>query len=85
MSKIDDLIQEFCPDGVEYKRLGDLVNILDSQRKPIKKSLRSSGEIPYYGANGIQDYVADWIFDGEFLLIGEDGSVINPNGSPVLN
>lgn len=51
----------------------------------MKKELREQGPIPYYGANGIQGYVADWIFDGTFLLMGEDGSVINPDKSPVLN
>lgn len=85
MSRIDELIQQLCPDGVEYKPLGDIVNILDSQRKPISKEKRIPGKIPYYGANGIQGYVKDFIFDGIFLLIGEDGSVINKDGSPVLN
>lgn len=85
MSRIDELIQQLCPDGVEYKPLGDIVNILDNQRKPISKGKRIPGKIPYYGANGIQGYVKDFIFDGIFLLIGEDGSVINKDGSPVLN
>lgn len=39
----------------------------------------------HYGANGIQDYVESYIFDGEFLLLGEDGSVINPDGGPIMN
>ena len=62
---------------VEWKALGEVVEILDSKRKPITKSKRVSGKYPYYGANGIQDYIDDYIFDGTFLLIGEDGSVIN--------
>jgi type I restriction enzyme S subunit len=57
---------------------------LDSQRRPITKSQREAGEYPYYGANGIQDYVADYIFDGVFVLVGEDGSVLTPNGNPVV-
>lgn len=85
MSKIDDLIQELCPDGVEYYSLGNLVEILDSKRKPVKKELRTSGNIPYYGANGIQGYVAEWIFDGTYILLGEDGSVITASGNPILN
>lgn len=85
MSKIDELIEKFCPDGVGYMKLGDVVEILDSKRKPIAKDRRIPGPYPYYGANGIQDYVADFIFDGKFLLLGEDGSVINKDGSPVLN
>ena len=46
MSRIDELIQQLCPDGVEYKPLGDIVNILDSQRKPISKGKRIPGKIP---------------------------------------
>ena len=42
------------------------------------------GEYPYYGANGIQGYVKDYLFDGTYLLMGEDGSVINPDRSPIL-
>ncbi len=85
MSKIIDLIAKYCPNGVEYKSLGEICDILDSRRKPITKSKRTAGEFPYYGANGIQDRVSGYLFDGTFLLVGEDGSVINPNKSPVLN
>lgn len=70
---------------VEWKELGDICEILDSQRKPISKGNRNQGEYPYYGANGVQDYVDDYIFDGTFLLLGEDGSVINKDNSPVLH
>ena len=85
MSKIDDLIKQYCPNGVEYKELGNIVNILDNQRRPVAKEKRKRGNIPYYGANGIQDWVNDYIFDGTFLLVGEDGSVINKDNTPVLN
>lgn len=70
---------------VEWKKLGEVCEILDSKRKPVSKGDRSQGEYPYYGANGIQDYVDDYIFDGTFLLLGEDGSVINKDKSPVLH
>lgn len=69
----------------EEKKLGEIVNVLDSQRKPVAKNERMRGKYPYYGANGIQDYVSDYIFDGSFLLMGEDGSVINKDGTPVLH
>lgn len=85
MSRIEKLIKELCPNGVEYNTLGNICNILDSKRKPISKSNRESGIYPYFGANGIQDYVKGYIFDGTFLLIGEDGSVINKDNTPVLN
>ena len=85
MSRLDDLIAEYCPDGVEYKRLELCCNILDNKRKPVTKAAREAGEYPYYGANGIQDYVSDYIFDGTYVLVGEDGSVVTPNGNPVVN
>ena len=85
MSKLQDLIQKLCLDGVEDKRLEDVVEILDNKRMPITKSARVAGGYPYYGANGIQDYVADYIFDGTFVLVGEDGSVQTQNGNPVVN
>ena len=84
MSKLNNLIKEFCPNGVEYKKLENCCNILDNKRKPVTKSARIKGIYPYYGANGIQDYVSDYLFDGKFILVGEDGSVINENGNPIV-
>lgn len=54
--------------------LGQLVDVFDSQRKPVTKANRKSGPYPYYGASGIQDYVDSYIFDGRYLLVGEDGA-----------
>lgn len=85
MSRIDDLIAQHCPRGVEYKPLGDIVKNLDSQRRPVTRSDRSAGQYPYYGANGVQDFVDGYLFDGTFLLVGEDGSVVQPDGAPVVN
>ncbi len=82
MNKLEQLIQELCPHGVEYKKLGEVCIILDNERKPISKEKRENGMYPYYGANGIQDYVDNYIFDGTFLLVGEDGSVINADNTP---
>ena len=58
----------------EY-RLGDVVNVLDYKRVPLSSKERSlhQGIYPYYGAQGIIDYVDDYIFDGTYLLIAEDG------------
>lgn len=58
----------------EYKKLGEVCQIFDKLRKPITKRNRISGAYPYYGATGIQDYVNDYIFEGRYLLIGEDGA-----------
>lgn len=71
--------------GLKLVSLSEACEILDNLRKPITKSKRTQGIYPYYGANGIQDYVNEYIFDGDFLLMGEDGSVINKDNSPVLN
>ena len=85
MPDIFELIQQLCPDGVEYRRLGKIVDVLDNCRTPISKSCRVQGSYPYYGANGIQDYVSDYLFDGTYVLVGEDGSVVNDDGHPFVN
>lgn len=56
---------------------------LDSKRIPITKSDRKAGEYPYYGASGIVDYVADYIFDGDTLLISEDGANLLARSTPI--
>lgn len=56
---------------------------LDSKRVPITKSDRSSGEYPYYGASGIVDRVADYIFDGDALLVSEDGANLLMRSTPI--
>lgn len=58
----------------EKKSLLSLCELLDSKRIPIISSDRTEGSIPYYGASGIVDYVADYIFDEKLLLISEDGA-----------
>lgn len=54
--------------------LGDVVDILDKRRKPVKKGDRKKGPYPYYGATGILDHVNDFIFDERLVLVGEDGA-----------
>ena len=61
-------------EGWTYKKLGEVCEILDSQRRPITKGKRESGAIPYYGATGVLDYVKDFIFDEKLVLLGEDGA-----------
>ena len=70
--------------GYAAGKLEEFCIILDSKRNPVTKAAREQGDYPYYGANGIQDYVADYIFDGIYVLVGEDGSVITPDGHPVV-
>jgi type I restriction enzyme S subunit len=62
--------------------LSELVDCLDGQRRPVKKEDRENivGMYPYYGASGIIDFVNDYIFDGDYILLGEDGeNVISRN------
>jgi type I restriction enzyme S subunit len=54
--------------------LGALCDVLDHKRKPIKKSDREAGEYPYYGATGVLDHVAGYLFDEQLVLVGEDGA-----------
>ena len=63
----------------EYKKLGEVCDILDSQRKPVTKKDRKKGIYPYYGATGIQDFVDNYIFDGRYVLVGEDGAKWSAN------
>ena len=58
----------------EQRKLGEVANRFDSTRIPISENLRVSGKTPYYGANGIQDYVDGYTHDGEYVLIAEDGA-----------
>jgi type I restriction enzyme S subunit len=62
----------------EEKRLGNIAIFLDSKRVPLSETQRQKmqGKYPYYGASGIIDYVNDYIFDGEHVLLGEDGANI---------
>lgn len=78
-----DQLLSFEEGEVEWKTLGDLGENLDSKRKPITSSLREAGSIPYYGASGIVDYVKDYIFDGDFLLISEDGANLLARNTPI--
>ena len=63
--------------------LGDLIVNHDGKRKPVKESDRKRGAFPYYGASGIVDYVDDYLFDGSYLLIAEDGENLRTRKTPV--
>ncbi len=68
----------------EYK-LGEIAEILDYKRKPLSSMQRSvrKGKIPYYGASGIIDYIDDYIFEGEHVLISEDGENLRSRQTPI--
>lgn len=63
-------------ENVEWTVLGDarFIEIANNNRKPVKSSNRTPGNIPYYGANNIQDYVDGYTHDGTYILIAEDGT-----------
>jgi len=61
------------PDGWKTYSFEQITDNFDSTRVPVKKTDRKPGPFPYYGASGITDYVDDYLFDGEYLLIAEDG------------
>ena len=63
--------------------LENCCEILDSKRIPITASERKAGPYPYYGANGVQDYVADYIFDDELVLLAEDGGNFGSKEKPI--
>lgn len=66
--------------------LGEIVKIYDSKRVPLSSRQRSEmkKKYPYYGAASLMDYVDDYIFDGIYVLLGEDGTVIDTKGYPIL-
>ena len=68
---------------MDYIYVQDCCEILDSMRVPITASERQAGPYPYYGANGIQDYVADYIFDYELVLLAEDGGNFGSKERPI--
>ena len=77
-------LEKEIPEGWEVGTLGEITLNFDSKRKPVTSSERKKGVYPYYGAAALMDYVDDYIFDGTYVLLGEDGTVINKDGTPVL-
>ena len=74
------------PKGWERRRLGVVAENYDRKRVPLSVLDRDQrrGKFPYYGAAGILDHIDDYLFDGRYLLMGEDGTVITERGTPLL-
>ena len=93
LSELDNLAQSIFYDMFgdpnsndkqwERVKFDSICKNLDCQRKPITAKDRLKGNIPYYGASGIVDYVKDYIFDGDFLLISEDGANLSVRHTPI--
>jgi type I restriction enzyme S subunit len=90
MDLFPDALEEselgLIPKGWRVGKLGDMIEIHDSKRIPLSRKQREKrhGKYPYYGATKIMDYVNDYLFDGKYVLMGEDGSVITEEGYPFL-
>ena len=74
------------PEGWKAASLGTVIEIHDKRRIPLNRRQRAErqGAYPYYGAASIMDYVNDYLFDGVYVLMGEDGSVVDAHGHPVV-
>lgn len=65
------------------RALGELTVNHDGRRRPVKESERKAGPYPYYGASGVVDHVDGYLFDGEYLLVGEDGENLRTRQTPI--
>ena len=80
-------VNDKLPDGWHVGAVGEIVEIHDAKRIPLSGAERSKMDkkiYPYYGAAALMDYVDDYIFDGKYLLLGEDGTVVDNAGYPIL-
>ena len=69
--------------AVEWKLLKEIAVNFDAMRKPITSGAREKGTIPYYGASGVVDHVKGFIFDGDYLLVSEDGANLIARTTPI--
>lgn len=93
LDKLDELVKarfvemfgdpETNPKGWQRQRLDEICENLDNRRVPITSTNRKAGIYPYYGASGIVDYVDDYIFDEDILLISEDGANLVMRSTPI--
>ena len=79
-------IVDGVPEGWKYGYITDISECFDNKRKPLSSTERDRQQkkFPYYGAASLMDYVEHYIYDGIYLLFGEDGTVITTDGTPVL-
>lgn len=80
-------VNDKLPDGWHVGAVGEIVEIHDAKRIPLSGAERAKMKkktYPYYGAAALMDYVDDYIFDGKYLLLGEDGTVVDNAGYPIL-
>lgn len=78
---------DYLPDGWRIGTVSEIIEIHDSKRIPLSGAKRNKMKrkiYPYYGAASLMDYVDEYIFDGKYLLLGEDGTVSDDAGFPIL-
>ena len=82
----NEKLKREIPHGWSDCKLKDFINLFDSKRVPLSSKDRGErqGVYPYYGATGIMDYVNDYIFDGDYILLAEDGSTSDAKGFPIV-
>ena len=80
------ILNREIPDGWDITTVGSITSCLDAKRIPLSNNerLEMKGSIPYYGATGIMDYINKAIFNSDYILLAEDGSVMNKDGNPIL-
>ena len=80
-------VDDEFPNGWRIGTVGEIIEIHDSKRIPLSSAerMKMTRKIyPYYGAASLMDYVDDFIFNGKYLLLGEDGTVVDSSGYPIL-
>ena len=82
----NDELKREIPEGWGVTNVGNITTCLDSKRVPLSSKDRESmkGPYPYYGATSEMDSVNEYLFDGDYVLLAEDGSVMDDNGFPIL-
>ena len=82
----NEKLKRKIPNEWDNCKLQDFINLFDSKRIPLSSKDREErkGNYPYYGATGIMDYVNEYIFDGDYILLAEDGSTSDSKGFPIV-
>lgn len=84
--EFEDSEMGMIPKGWRVGKLEEIIELFDSRRIPLSSRKRENMKkiYPYYGATSLMDYVENYIFDGCYILLGEDGTVVDANGYPIL-
>ncbi len=82
----NEKLKRDVPYGWTVKKIGGIIDVFDSIRIPLsgKERKEKQGQYPYYGATGVMDYVNDFLFDDEIILLAEDGSTSDNEGHPIV-